>query len=207
MQTLGDIFAMMAVATGAAHNSFALFFSHPRMPPALTSWVLKLCGTLQFENLSVSYPGRLGSQVLHSMSFQRVHPALPHHCDVAPMLCVMPVMTADSKSLPADPSKVSDPLAGVPATAFKQASCMYACCPAQTVALVGPSGGGKSSVVKLLQRYYVPSGGSVRLDGRDLGLYEPKWLKRHIGFVNQEPTLYARSIRRCVAGLEVPSVS
>lgn len=74
-------------------------------------------------------------------------------------------------------------------------------CPVQTVALVGPSGGGKSSVVKLLQRYYVPSGGSVRLDGRDLGLYEPKWLKRHIGFVSQEPTLYARSIRRCPPGL------
>ena len=67
---------------------------------------------------------------------------------------------------------------------------------AQTVALVGPSGGGKSSVVKLLQRFYVPSGGSLRLDGRDLGLYEPKWLKRHIGFVSQEPTLYNRSIRR-----------
>ena len=67
---------------------------------------------------------------------------------------------------------------------------------AQTVALVGPSGGGKSSVVKLLQLFYVPSAGALRLDGRELGLYDPKWLKRHLGFVSQEPTLYARSIRR-----------
>ena len=67
---------------------------------------------------------------------------------------------------------------------------------AQVVALVGPSGGGKSSVVKLLQRFYLPSGGAVRLDGRDLGLYSPKWLKRHIGLVAQEPTLYSRSIYR-----------
>ena len=69
----------------------------------------------------------------------------------------------------------------------------------QVVALVGPSGGGKSSVVKLLQHFYLPTGGAVRLDGRDLGLYSPKWLKRHIGLVAQEPTLYSRSIYRSAA--------
>ena len=54
-------------------------------------------------------------------------------------------------------------------------------------------------MVKLLQRFYLPTGGAVRLDGRDLGLYSPKWLKRHIGLVAQEPTLYSRSIYRSAA--------
>ena len=39
--------------------------------------------------------------------------------------------------------------------------------------------------------------GRVLIDGRDVGEYSPKWLKRHVALVSQEPVLYARSIRRC----------
>jgi subfamily B ATP-binding cassette protein HlyB/CyaB len=42
--------------------------------------------------------------------------------------------------------------------------------------LVGPSGGGKSSIIKLLQRFYVPQTGTVLIDGRDVGDYDQKWL-------------------------------
>lgn len=62
----------------------------------------------------------------------------------------------------------------------------------QVVALVGPSGGGKSSIVKLLERYYLPSSGSVLIDGRDAGVYHSRWLRRKIALVSQEPVLYAR---------------
>ena len=55
----------------------------------------------------------------------------------------------------------------------------------QVVALVGPSGGGKSSIVKLIEQFYVPSSGSVRIDGRDVGLYNSKWLRRRVAIVNQ----------------------
>lgn len=55
----------------------------------------------------------------------------------------------------------------------------------QVVALVGPSGGGKSSIVKLVERFYLPSAGAVLLDGRDVGLYDAKWLKRNVSLVAQ----------------------
>jgi ATP-binding cassette subfamily B (MDR/TAP) protein 9 len=75
--------------------------------------------------------------------------------------------------------------------------------PGEVVALVGPSGGGKSSIVKLVERFYLPTSGSVLIDGRDVGAYEPGWLRRHIGLVSQEPVLYARSIKRnIIYGLE-----
>eukprot|EP00890_Picochlorum_soloecismus_P002479 jgi/Picsp_1/3231/NSC_06071-R1_atp-binding cassette sub-family b member 9 len=68
--------------------------------------------------------------------------------------------------------------------------------PGEVVALVGPSGGGKSSIVKLLERQYLPSSGAVLVDGRDLGSYQSGWLKRRMALVSQEPVLYARSIKR-----------
>ncbi len=75
--------------------------------------------------------------------------------------------------------------------------------PGEVVALVGPSGGGKSSIVKLVERFYLPTSGRVIIDGRDVGDYEPGWLRRHIGLVSQEPVLYARSIKRnIIYGLE-----
>lgn len=75
--------------------------------------------------------------------------------------------------------------------------------PGEVVALVGPSGGGKSSIVKLLQRFFTPVSGQVLLDGRDIGCYSTRWLKRRMAIVSQEPVLYARSVRRNICfGLE-----
>ena len=75
--------------------------------------------------------------------------------------------------------------------------------PGETVALVGPSGGGKSSVINLLERFYVPDSGAITLDGIPLGDLDPRWLKRKVSLVAQEPTLFCRSLRRnIVFGLE-----
>ena len=71
------------------------------------------------------------------------------------------------------------------------------------VALVGPSGSGKSSVMSLVQHLYEPSAGEVRIDGRLVHDLSPEWLSRHVSVVSQEPTLFARSIRRNIMyGLE-----
>ncbi|KAG0190262.1 ATP-binding cassette, sub-B (MDR TAP), member 8 [Apophysomyces sp. BC1034] len=63
-----------------------------------------------------------------------------------------------------------------------------------TVALCGPSGSGKSTIAALLERFYEPSGGNVYIDGHDLATLDPSWLRHHIGYINQEPVLFATSI-------------
>jgi ABC transporter fused permease/ATP-binding protein len=64
----------------------------------------------------------------------------------------------------------------------------------EVVALVGPSGGGKTTIAGLLQRLYDPREGSVLLDGRDLRALDPGWLRRQIGTVAQEPVLFSSSV-------------
>ena len=66
--------------------------------------------------------------------------------------------------------------------------------PGQTVALVGSSGCGKSTCIQLIQRFYDPLAGSVRIDGRDIRDLNLGWLRTHLGVVNQEPVLFANSI-------------
>ncbi|MCA9537251.1 MAG: ATP-binding cassette domain-containing protein [Myxococcales bacterium] len=67
--------------------------------------------------------------------------------------------------------------------------------PGEVVALVGPSGGGKSTIAALLSRFYDPDRGEVRLDGVDLRTLDADWLRHQVGVVSQEPILFAASIR------------
>jgi ATP-binding cassette, subfamily B, bacterial len=63
--------------------------------------------------------------------------------------------------------------------------------PGSTVALVGPSGAGKTSVFQLLMRFYDPDGGRVLLDGIDLRQLEPAPLRARIGLVPQDPVIFS----------------
>ncbi|CAK9160782.1 unnamed protein product [Ilex paraguariensis] len=69
----------------------------------------------------------------------------------------------------------------------------------KTLALVGPSGSGKSSVIALIQRFYEPSSGRVMIDGKDIRKYNLKSLRRHIAMVSQEPCLFATTIYENIA--------
>ena len=63
------------------------------------------------------------------------------------------------------------------------------------VALVGESGGGKSTVTALLERFYDVTSGSVKIDGVDIRRYDPSWLRgTAIGLINQEPVLFATTV-------------
>ena len=75
--------------------------------------------------------------------------------------------------------------------------------PGKVVALVGASGGGKSSIISLIQHLYEPSSGDVKIDGHRVQDLSYDFLSRNISIVSQEPTLFARSIHRnIIYGLE-----
>ena len=64
----------------------------------------------------------------------------------------------------------------------------------KVVAIVGHSGSGKTTISNLIQRFYDPTGGYITLDGIDIRDLNIAWLRRVIGFVAQEPTLYSTTI-------------
>lgn len=65
----------------------------------------------------------------------------------------------------------------------------------KTVGLVGGSGSGKSTIVSLIQRFYDPKEGEILLDGHKIDKLHLKWLRSQMGLVNQEPILFATSIK------------
>jgi subfamily B ATP-binding cassette protein HlyB/CyaB len=69
----------------------------------------------------------------------------------------------------------------------------------EVVGIVGHSGSGKSTLTKLVQRLYIPEAGRMLIDGVDLALVEPAWLRRQVGVVLQENTLFNRTVRENIA--------
>ncbi|XP_029414181.1 multidrug resistance protein 2 isoform X2 [Nannospalax galili] len=69
----------------------------------------------------------------------------------------------------------------------------------QTLALVGSSGCGKSTVIQLLERFYNPLSGTVFLDGKEIKKLNVQWLRAQLGIVSQEPILFDCSIGENIA--------
>ena len=67
--------------------------------------------------------------------------------------------------------------------------------PGETVALVGDTGSGKTTLARLLLRFYRPTGGRILLDGADLQTLDPQGVRRRMGWVAQEAFLFAGSVR------------
>jgi ATP-binding cassette subfamily B protein len=116
--------------------------------------------------------------------------------------------TPDVRDAPA----AGDLLAEVGAIAFENISFRYKSAdrpiyhdfslriaPGEKVALVGPTGSGKSTFVKLLQRLYDVQGGRILIDGQDVALVRQQALRRAIAVVPQDPALFHRSIADNIA--------
>lgn len=116
------------------------------------------------------------------------------------LLAVRPAIAA-----PADPARLPDPAQG--RLAFERVCFAYptrpdsaaladvslAVEPGETVAVVGPSGAGKTTLFQLLLRFHDPQSGRVLVDGVDVARLDPLALRRRIGLVPQEPLIFAAS--------------
>ena len=71
--------------------------------------------------------------------------------------------------------------------------------PGMILGIVGRSGSGKSTLAKLIQRLYLPESGRILMDGIDIALADPAWLRRQIGVVLQESFLFNGSVRDNIA--------
>jgi ATP-binding cassette subfamily B (MDR/TAP) protein 9 len=173
--SIGYVFSSLTQAVGAADKVFELLHRKPRIrPPTETDEV----------DIDLAPRGLLGIRA-EKVHVQRLRGLRPESCrgeieldDVVMYYPSRPQRCVlDGLSLKIEPGSV--------------------------VALVGQSGGGKSSIVSLVQHLYEQSSGRVMLDGHDVHQLSPTWLSRHVSVVSQQPTLFGRSIRRNIMyGLE-----
>ncbi len=78
--------------------------------------------------------------------------------------------------------------------------------PGEVIGVVGVSGAGKTTLMRLLQRLYIPESGRILIDGVDLNLVDTSWLRRQIGVVGQDTLLFNRSVRENIT-LGAPGLS
>ena len=69
----------------------------------------------------------------------------------------------------------------------------------QILGITAPSGGGKSSIINLMMKFYEPTNGKITLDGTDVKELDEDWLRSQIALVGQEPILFHASVYENVA--------
>ncbi len=151
-----------------------------------------------FVFYSILVAGAIGALSETAGAFQRAAGATER---ILELLTIKPAVTA-----PADPVKLPARFEG--RIAFENITFRYparpevealagfslSIRPGETVALVGQSGAGKTTVTQLLLRFYDPVEGRVTIDGIDIAKTDPRELRRHIGFVAQDPAIFSGSV-------------
>ena len=123
------------------------------------------------------------SSILKLRTLLESEPSVPERADAAPLPAVVGAITFDGVSFGYEPD--------VPV--LRDVDLHVA--PGETVAFVGPTGAGKSTLAKLVTRFYDPTAGRVLIDGVDLRTVTLQSLRSQLGVVPQEPFLFAGTIR------------
>lgn len=183
--SIGYIFSSLTQAVGAADKVFELIHRKPkRTSPSVSD--------NEETNATASDNARGNSTLQRVRSMERGQVEKFRGAGVKPAACAGEVTFNEvSMYYPARPKRqILDKM-----TLYVPSG--------NVAALVGPSGGGKSSIVSLIQNLYQTSGGDVYIDGIKVHDLSPDWLSSNVAVVSQEPTLFARSIRRNIMyGLE-----
>ncbi len=119
---------------------------------------------------------------------------------LAEVLAIQPAIAAPANPLPLPPAKGRVVFEGVTlryptrpdSAALSDFSLVVE--PGEAIALVGPSGAGKTSVLSLLLRFYDPSAGRILLDGAEITRLDPRALRSRLGLVPQEPVIFSASV-------------
>ena len=133
----------------------------------------RLRGQLTLENVRFAYPSGSVDPDEHRAALERRGPA-------------------DARSLLAADAQTQKPPEAIRGISIQIAA-------GETVALVGETGAGKSTIVKLLARFYDPVAGSIRVDGHDLRTLELEAYRHQLGYVPQEAFLFSGTIRDNIA--------
>ena len=181
-------------AVGAAEKVFELIDREPKIdhhsgadkPDVLD-------GLIEFRNVSFAYPTRPDVQVLKNVSF-KAHPGevvalVGKSVSLSLSLSLSHTYTHTLSLSPLPPSHS-------PSHPSFHSPVLYCIL---SPSLTGPSGGGKSSCIAMLERFYEPQSGCVLLDGRSLSQYDHTYFHTRVSLVGQEPVLYARSVGENIA--------
>ncbi len=177
---LSNMMMMVSRAEASAERVFEILDTTPRIQPADQAYrpAERMQGRVVFENVAYGYEAAVESTL-------------------APT--TLPVSTTNSATNGAVNGHVNGyHLNGTGAEEVLR-SVSFEAKPGQWVALLGATGSGKSTLVHLLPRFYDVSGGSIRIDGVDLRQWAPDVLRRNIGVVLQETTLFSGTVRENIA--------
>jgi putative ABC transport system ATP-binding protein len=140
---LSSFYSELMKGVGAASRLFELQDREPTISPTKGDMIRSARGTIEFKDVSFSYPTRPAVQIFKDLNFK-----------------------------------------------IEQGS---------NVAIVAPSGAGKSTVASLLLRFYVPTSGTITIAGKDITKINAKQLRRKIGYVGQEPVLFSGTLAENIA--------
>ncbi|KHN73719.1 ATP-binding cassette sub-family B member 9 [Toxocara canis] len=197
---LGTVFAGLMESIGASRKVFEYMLREPTVANTGTERS-PVSGQIRFDGVSFAYPSRPNNIVLKYLGtvFAGLMESIGASRKVFEYMLREPTVanTGTERSPVSGQIRFDGVSFAYPSRpnniVLKDMS--FTVFPGETVALVGPSGGGKTSIVALIEHFYNANCGSVFVDSVPIGNYDHEYIHQKIALVAQEPVLYEGSVR------------